>query len=87
MQDIGISFRGRISEITFAANVSCLAKERCILSVAHFEITSQHFLEEKKENFANFLYCMKNITFSAFGTLYGRISNFLQYRPIHLTIP
>jgi len=31
-----------------AANVSCLAKERCIPSVAHFETnTSQQFLERR----------------------------------------
>jgi len=43
MQDISISFTVRISEMTFAQlRVSCLAKERCIPSVANFEInTSQ----------------------------------------------
>jgi hypothetical protein len=36
----GISFTRRISEITFATSVSCLAKERCISSIAHFEINT-----------------------------------------------
>jgi hypothetical protein len=38
MQVRGISFTGRVSEITFATNIPCLAKERCIFSIAHFEI-------------------------------------------------
>jgi len=41
MQVRGISFTGRISEITFATNISCLAKERCISSIAHFEINTR----------------------------------------------
>jgi hypothetical protein len=38
MQDRGIAFTGRISEAIFASNESCLAKERCIPLIPHFEI-------------------------------------------------
>jgi hypothetical protein len=38
MQNTGISFTERIPKATFASNISCLAKERCIPSVPHFEI-------------------------------------------------
>ena len=41
MQVRGISFTTRISEITFATSVSCLAKERCLPSIAHFEINTR----------------------------------------------
>jgi hypothetical protein len=41
MQVRGISFTGRISEVTFATNIFCLAKERCIPSIAHFEINTR----------------------------------------------
>jgi len=48
MQVRGISFTGRISEITFATSISCLAKERCIPSIAHFEINTRQQGFERK---------------------------------------
>jgi hypothetical protein len=38
MQDRGISFTGRMSEITFAINLARLAKERCSPTTAYIEI-------------------------------------------------
>jgi hypothetical protein len=63
-QDRGISFTGRIYEITFASNISCLAKERCIPRLLILKYTWQQ-LSERKREFIN-LYCMKSVIFRRF---------------------
>ena len=85
MQVRGVSFTGRISEIKFAVNISCLAKQRCIPQI-HFEINICNSDSKERERLLPLYFAWKCyfFFFLAFQTFHGHMSNVLLCRSIHL---